>query len=138
MGGSDVGNGTETIAKKLEDGSYALTGLKWFTSATDSDMTLTLARIVDKDGKVPQGSRGLSLFFLKVRDENGNLNGITVRRLKDKLGTRAVPTAELELKDAKAYLVGEVGRGVANISHMLNITRIYNGYVYHNIDINIV
>ncbi|XP_065548453.1 acyl-CoA dehydrogenase family member 11-like isoform X5 [Lathamus discolor] len=99
-GGSDVA--TETVARKQPDGTYRLYAFKWFTSAADSDVTLTLARVVDAEG---QGSGGLSLFFLKVRDEEGKLNNIQVQRLKAKLGTRQMATAELWLDGAKAELV---------------------------------
>ncbi|XP_010302385.2 acyl-CoA dehydrogenase family member 11 [Balearica regulorum gibbericeps] len=125
-GGSDVANGTETVARKQPDGSYRLYGFKWFTSAADSDVTLTLARVADAEGQVKQGSSGLSLFFLKVRDEEGKLNSIQVQRLKDKLGTRQMATAELWLDGAPAELISAEGRGVASISNMLNITRIHN------------
>ncbi|NXG78808.1 ACD11 dehydrogenase, partial [Baryphthengus martii] len=125
-GGSDVANGTETVARRQPDGTYRLYGFKWFTSAADSDMTLTLARVEDAEGQVKQGSRGLSLFFLKVRDEDGKLNSIRVQRLKDKLGTRQMATAELWLDGAVAELISAEGRGVASISNMLNITRIHN------------
>nr|XP_009944056.1 PREDICTED: isobutyryl-CoA dehydrogenase, mitochondrial-like [Opisthocomus hoazin] len=125
-GGSDVANGTETVARKQPDGTYHLYGFKWFTSAADSDVTLTLARVADAEGQVKQGSSGLSLFFLKVRDEEGKLNSIQVQRLKDKLGTRQMATAELWLDGAKAELISTEGRGVASISNMLNITRIHN------------
>ncbi|NWS57950.1 ACD11 dehydrogenase, partial [Chunga burmeisteri] len=129
-GGSDVANGTEAVARKQPDGTYRLYGFKWFTSAADSDVTLTLARIADAEGQVRQfclmGSSGLSLFFLKVRDEEGKLNSIQVQRLKDKLGTRQMATAELWLDGAKAELISAEGRGVACISSMLNITRIHN------------
>ncbi|NXE96025.1 ACD11 dehydrogenase, partial [Menura novaehollandiae] len=125
-GGSDVANGTETVARKQPDGTYRLYGFKWFTSAADSDMTLTLARIADAEGQCTQGSRGLSLFFLRVRDEEGKLNNIQVQRLKDKLGTRQMATAELWLHGARAELISAEGRGVASISNMLNITRIHN------------
>ncbi|NXD87959.1 ACD11 dehydrogenase, partial [Halcyon senegalensis] len=125
-GGSDVANGTETVARKQPDGTYRLYGFKWFTSAADSDVTLTLARVEDAEGQVKQGSSGLSLFFLKVRDEEGKLNSIQVQRLKDKLGTRQMATAELWLAGAAAELISAEGRGVASISNMLNITRIHN------------
>ncbi|NWI79912.1 ACD11 dehydrogenase, partial [Dryoscopus gambensis] len=126
-GGSDVANGTETVARKQADGTYRLYGFKWFTSAADSDVTLTLARIADAEGQVNQFcSRGLSLFFLRVRDEEGKLNCIQVQRLKDKLGTRQMATAELWLQGARAELISAEGRGVAAISSMLNITRIHN------------
>ncbi|XP_009274633.1 PREDICTED: acyl-CoA dehydrogenase family member 11 isoform X2 [Aptenodytes forsteri] len=114
-GGSDVANGTETVARKQPDGTYRLYGFKWFTSAADSDVTLTLARVADAEGKVKQ-----------VRDEEGKLNSIQVQRLKDKLGTRQMATAELWLDGAKAELISAEGRGVASISNMLNVTRIHN------------
>lgn len=128
-GGSDVG-GTETIARPLgvrgDEPRYSLHGVKWFTSATTSEMALTLARIDDGHG-VTAGSRGLSLFCVEVeRDPGAGFRGIAVNRLKDKLGTRALPTAELTLDGVHATLIGEPGRGVANISGMLNITRMYN------------
>ena len=129
-GGSDV-SGTSTIARpkttRGEERVYTLHGVKWFTSATTSEMALTLARI--DDGKTPpvEGSRGLSLFCVEVhRDENAGLRGIQVNRLKDKLGTRALPTAELTLDGVEAVMLGEPGRGVASISGMLNVTRLYN------------
>ncbi|CAM2103403.1 unnamed protein product [Caretta caretta] len=125
-GGSDVASGTESVAREQPDGTYCLYGFKWFTSATDSDMTLTLARIMDAQGRVEQGSRGLSLFFLEVRDKEGKLNGIEVQRLKEKLGTRQVPTAELLLDGAQAHRISAEGRGVASIANMLTITRIHN------------
>lgn len=119
-GGSDVG-GTSTIAKP--DGSlFRLSGVKWFTSATTSQIAMTLARI---EG-APEGSRGLSLFYLELRDAQGNLNGLRINRLKDKLGTRALPTAELTLDNAQAILLGSQGDGVKKISSLFNITRIYN------------
>ncbi|XP_078010533.1 acyl-CoA dehydrogenase family member 11-like [Phascolarctos cinereus] len=125
-GGSDVAHGTETVALKQEDGTYKLFGLKWFTSSTDADMTLALARIRDAQGSVTKGTRGLSLFFLKPQDEQGQVNGLEVQRLKEKLGTRQLATAELLLDGARAHLVSQEGRGVATIANMLTITRIYN------------
>lgn len=123
-GGSDLGR-SETIATKDGD-SYKLNGVKWFTSATSSQMAMTLARIEDSDGNVTEGSRGLSLFYLKLRDDNNELQGIEIFRLKDKLGTKALPTAELELKNCRAQLVGEAGHGVKTIASLFNVTRVYN------------
>jgi putative acyl-CoA dehydrogenase len=122
-GGSDVGR-TETVAR-LEDGQYRLYGTKWFTSATTAQMTFTLARI-EEGGKTVPGSRGLSLFYVETHDEQGGLNAIEIHRLKDKLGTRALPTAELSLRGTPARLVGEPGRGVANITSLVNVTRVWN------------
>lgn len=119
-GGSDV-SGTSTIAKP-SGSKFLLNGVKWFTSATTSQMAMTLARI---EG-APPGSKGLSLFYVELRDPNGALNGIRINRLKDKLGTRALPTAELTLDNTPAVLVGAPGDGVKKISSLFNITRIYN------------
>ncbi|XP_014676143.1 PREDICTED: acyl-CoA dehydrogenase family member 11-like [Priapulus caudatus] len=127
QGGSDVGTGTETLAKPHRDGSFRLYGYKWFTSATDANMAFTLARVADADDRPKQkGSKGLSLFYLETRDESGKLNNITVERLKDKLGTRQLPTAELILDGAVAHKVGEEGSGVLGIVPMLTITRLHN------------
>lgn len=127
QGGSDVASGTETVAVPQTDGSYKLHGFKWFTSATDADMTLTLARVQDRTGATTPGSRGLSLFYAEVsRNEDGRLKGIEVQRLKDKLGTRQMPTAELLLDGLPAHRLSEEGRGVASIANMLTITRIHN------------
>ncbi len=119
-GGSDVGL-SETIAKQDGDG-WRLYGTKWFTSATTSQMTLTLAR---PEANGP-GGRGLALFYLEMRDEHGHYNHIQVNRLKDKLGTRKVPTAELTLDGARAVPVAGLSDGIRNISSMLNITRTWN------------
>jgi alkylation response protein AidB-like acyl-CoA dehydrogenase len=119
-GGSDVGL-SETVAKKDGD-TWRLHGTKWFTSATTAEMALTLGR---PEGN-PDGSRGLALFFVQVRDDNGRMRGITVNRLKDKLGTRKVPTAELTLDGAPAELVKGDTDGVRHITPMLAITRTWN------------
>ncbi|HLT21946.1 MAG TPA: acyl-CoA dehydrogenase family protein, partial [Bacteriovoracaceae bacterium] len=115
-GGSDV-SGTSTIAKKEGD-QYKLYGVKWFTSATTSQMAMTLARI--------EGDEKLSLFYLELRDKSGELQNIQINRLKDKLGTKALPTAELTLSGTPATLVGEAGKGIKTISTLFNITRLYN------------
>ncbi len=119
-GGSDVGL-SETIAKQQGD-TWRLYGTKWFTSATTSQMTLTLGR---PEGNGP-GGRGLALFFVELRDADGQLRNIEVNRLKDKLGTRKVPTAELLLDGTPAKLVREATNGVRNITPMLAITRTWN------------
>lgn len=119
-GGSDV-SGTSTIARKVGEG-YELHGVKWFTSATTSQMSMALARI---EGH-PEGSRGLSLFYIPVRDAAGKLQNIEILRLKDKLGTRAMPTAELQLSGTPAKLVGGEGNGVKKIASLFNVTRMYN------------
>lgn len=123
-GGSDVSR-TETIAR-FENGQWHLYGTKWFTSATTSQMAMTLARIEDEKGVSTSGSRGLSLFCVHVRNSAGKLNNIEILRLKDKLGTKALPTAELELKGTSATLLGNRNEGVKTIATLFNVTRIYN------------
>jgi acyl-CoA dehydrogenase len=119
-GGSDVG-ASETVARQ-EDGRWRLWGRKWFTSAATSQMALTLAR---PEGNGP-GGRGLALFYLETRDADGRLNDIQVLRLKDKLGTRKVPTAELILDGTPATLVAGTSDGVRQIVPMLTMTRTWN------------
>ena len=121
-GGSDVSR-TGTVARR-DAGTWRLHGTKWFTSATTSEMALTLARPEGAD----EGSRGLALFRVHRTLDDGRRNAIRVRRLKDKLGTRSLPTAELELDGAIAHPVGDPleGGGVRKIATMLNITRIHN------------
>ncbi len=119
-GGSDVAI-CETVAKQQGD-EWRLHGTKWFSSATTSQMALTLAR---PEGNPPGGS-GLALFYVEVRCSDGSMNGIQVNRLKDKLGTRMVPTAELTLDGALAIPVIGLKDGIRNITPMLSITRTWN------------
>jgi alkylation response protein AidB-like acyl-CoA dehydrogenase len=122
-GGSDVGL-SETIAKPgAGSREFRLYGRKWFTSAISSQIALTLAR---PEGN-PPGGRGLALFYLETRDEQGRPRNIEINRLKDKLGTRKVPTAELTLDGTPAQLVLGTSDGVRNIAPLLNITRLWNG-----------
>src|SRR5689334_22396522 len=120
-GGSDVGL-SETIAKQ-DSNTYRLYGRKWFTSAISSQLALTLAR---PEGN-PPGGRGLALFYLETRDERGRPRNIEINRLKDKLGTRKVPTAELTLNGTPAQWVLGTTDGVRDIAPVLNITRLWNG-----------
>lgn len=121
IGGSDVG-ASETIAVRDTDDSWRLYGRKWFTSAATSQMSLTLAR-PEGGGS---GGTGLAMFYLETRDADGRLNGIRIDRLKDKLGTRKVPTAELTLDGARARLVAGATHGTRAIEPMLGITRAWN------------
>lgn len=120
-GGSDVSR-TETVARRDAQGQWRLYGRKWFTSAAASPMALTLAR---PEG-APPGGRGLALFYLETRDADGRLQGIRVDRLKEKLGTRKLPTAELTLEGVPATPVYGLSDGVRHIAPMLNVTRSWN------------
>ncbi|KAK7952256.1 Acyl-CoA dehydrogenase [Apiospora aurea] len=140
-GGSDVSQ-TETIAtySPLPDGNplcdpaegiplgpWSISGFKWFVSAADSNMTILLA----------QTPKGLSVFYAPLRRFNPTLvrtasgdkgttelNGVTISRLKNKMGTKPLPSAELVLDGMRGWLVGEEGRGIQTISTILTITRV--------------
>ncbi|HYG66831.1 MAG TPA: acyl-CoA dehydrogenase family protein, partial [Anaeromyxobacteraceae bacterium] len=122
-GGSDVGL-TETVARRSPEG-FRLYGTKWFSSATTAEMALALAR---PEGNGP-GGKGLALFYLELRDESGRPNGVQVNRLKEKLGTRKLPTAELTLDGALAMPVAGLDDGVKHVAPMLNVTRTWNAIV---------
>jgi alkylation response protein AidB-like acyl-CoA dehydrogenase len=121
IGGSDVGL-SEAVARNDGKGGFTLHGTKWFTSALTSQVALTLAR---PEGNGP-GGKGLALFFVEVRDAADRMQGITVLRLKDKLGTRHLPTAELLLEGTPAVPVAGLSDGVRNMTTMLNLTRTWN------------
>jgi alkylation response protein AidB-like acyl-CoA dehydrogenase len=120
-GGSDVSQ-TSTVARCI-DGQWRLYGDKWFTSASDAEMALTLAR-AEGAGQ----PNDLSLFALETRDSSGAWSQIRMHRLKDKLGTRALPTAEISLEGTPAILVGEPGHGVRKMAPVLTITRVWNTF----------
>ncbi|KAI0822224.1 acyl-CoA dehydrogenase/oxidase [Trametes gibbosa] len=136
-GGSDVSR-TETVASPVPGTTssfgptYNIDGFKWFSSATDSDVALALART----GSPEDGSRGLSLFLIPVRlplirppgapRPSALTNNIHIHRLKNKFGTKIVPTAELSIQGAEAYLLGQVNQGVKLITPVLNITRTHS------------
>ena len=113
QGGSDVRANT-TRAVPADDGSYRLTGHKWFTSAPMSDLFLTLA----------QAPGGLSCFLVPRVLPDGARNAFYLQRLKDKLGNKSNASSEVEYDGATGWLVGEEGRGVATIIEMVNMTRL--------------
>ncbi|NEB76352.1 DNA alkylation response protein [Streptomyces sp. SID14478] len=114
QGGSDVRAGTTRAVPTGEEGRYALTGHKWFTSAPMSDVFLALA----------QAPGGLSCFLVPRVLPDGTRNAIRLQRLKDKLGNRSNASSEIEYEGALGTLVGEEGRGVATIIKMVNMTRL--------------
>ncbi|MEU5211111.1 acyl-CoA dehydrogenase family protein [Streptomyces sp. NPDC020742] len=113
QGGSDVRANT-TRAVPAGDGTYRITGHKWFTSAPMSDVFLALA----------QTEEGLTCFLLPRVLPDGTLNGMRLMRLKDKLGNRSNASSEIEYEQAVAWPVGEPGRGVRTIVEMVNMTRL--------------
>ena len=113
QGGSDVRANT-TVARPVSGGLYELTGHKWFCSAPMCDVFLVLA----------QAPGGLSCFLLPRFTPEGERNRIHIQRLKDKLGNRSNASSEIELRGARAFLVGEEGRGVPTILEMVMHTRL--------------
>ncbi|MBM7703295.1 acyl-CoA dehydrogenase family protein [Metabacillus iocasae] len=121
QGGSDVG-ANET--KAVKDGeAYKLYGEKYFASnAGACGVATVLARIEGAE----KGTKGLSLFLVPWKKEDGTLNDLSIRRLKDKLGVRAVPSAEVVLEGATAYLIGEASKGFYYMMEALNLSRVCN------------
>jgi alkylation response protein AidB-like acyl-CoA dehydrogenase len=120
-GGSDLGR-SGTTARQRDDGVWQLTGTKWFTSATTAEVALALARPEGAES----GTRGLSVFLVHLRRPDGTWNGLRVRRLKHKLGTKALPTAEMDLVDTVAEPIGGLGRGIPKVAAMLNVARLWS------------
>ncbi len=116
-GGSDVGR-TSTVARRDEHGQWRLYGRKWFTSAIVGEAALALARPDDGDD--------LALFHVETKTADGRWNGVTVDRIKDKLGTRELPTAEIHLDGVPAWPLGDLSHGVRQVAPMLNVTRTWN------------
>lgn len=124
QGGSDVGaNDLKATPLDPTAGAWLLNGEKWFCSNVSADLALVTARVAGQG----EGTRGLGLFLLPRRLDDGQLNGVYVQRLKDKLGTRSLATAELVFRDALAYQIGPTQNGFKNVmSYVINTSRIYN------------
>lgn len=120
QGGSDVG-ANEVSAVKGGD-AYRISGEKYFASnAGACGVAMVLARVPG----APAGTKGLSLFIVPW-EENRRAGRLRIRRLKDKLGVRAVPSAEVEFEDAVGYLVGEENKGFYYMIEALNLSRVSN------------
>ena len=122
QGGSDVrANTTRAVpaSDTFGEGTYALTGHKWFCSAPQSDAFLVLAQVgtVDDPG-------GLTCFLVPRVLPGGERNPFAIQRLKDKLGNHSNASSEIELSGTLGWLVGEEGRGVRTIVEMVNRTRL--------------
>jgi putative acyl-CoA dehydrogenase len=114
QGGSDVRANTTSARPLAEDGTYELTGHKWFCSAPMSDGFLVLA----------QAPGGLTCFLVPRVLADGTRNVFLLQRLKDKLGNRSNASAEVEFDGTWARRVGEEGRGVRTIIEMVAATRL--------------
>jgi acyl-CoA dehydrogenase len=119
-GGSDLGGAVKTSAHSDGQG-WKLRGEKYFASNAGAELAIVAAR--------PEGStdgvRGLALFLVPRWRDDGRLNYL-IRRLKDKIGTRSVPTGEVEFTDSQAYLLGQADQGIYMILEALNISRVAN------------
>lgn len=120
-GGSDVG-AIETTAREV-DGCWRLSGEKWFCSHTDADIALILAR---PEG-APGGTRGLALFAMPRRLEDGSRNAYRIVRLKDKLGTRSMASGEIRLEGAFAWLLGRPDQGLKQMMEQVSLSRLSHG-----------
>ncbi len=123
QGGSDVGANV-VVARKAEAGDhYTLHGEKWFCSNVTADLILVTAR----PENAGEGTKGLSLFLVPRRLEDGTLNAFTIRRLKDKLGTRTMASAELDLEGTLAWPLGPLEDGFKNMmTYVINTSRLWN------------
>ncbi|HEX7188154.1 MAG TPA: isovaleryl-CoA dehydrogenase [Actinomycetes bacterium] len=114
QGGSDVRSNSTRAEPLAEDGTYSLTGHKWFCSAPMCDVFLMLA----------QAAGGLTCFVVPRVLPDGTRNVFRIQRLKDKLGNRSNASAEIELDGTWARRLGDEGRGVATIIEMVSATRL--------------
>ncbi len=126
-GGSDVG-AIETEAERIGVGAdgverWKLYGQKWFCSHADADVAVMLAR----PRGAPPGTRGLGMFALPRRLEDGSRNSYRIVRLKDKLGTRSMASGEIVLDGATAYLVGDASAGFKQMMQQVNLSRLSHG-----------
>lgn len=126
-GGSDLG-ALETTATRHGD-AWLLNGFKWFASNCDGEVFVVLA----KPEGAPDSSRGIATFLVLRTRRDGSRNGIRIRRLKDKLGTRSVASGEVEFVDAEAFLLsGEAtgdagpsdGKGLGRMMELTNSARL--------------
>src|ERR1700738_3686795 len=120
-GGSDVGKLTTTAVR--EGDHWRLSGEKWFCSNADAEIVMLLAR---PEGAVG-GTRGVGLFLMPRRLDDGTQNHYRIVRLKDKLGTRSMASGEIKLEGAIAYAVGKLDRGFVQMAEMVNSSRLSNG-----------
>src|SRR3954451_11338199 len=120
-GGSDVGTLTTTAVQ--EGDHWRLSGEKWFCSNADAEIVMLLARPQGALG----GTRGVGLFLMPRRLDDGSPNHYRIVRLKDKLGTRSMASGEIKLEGAVAYAVGNLDRGFVQMAEMVNWSRLSNG-----------
>lgn len=130
QGGSDVGaNACQAALLDAKENKWLINGEKWFCSNATADLILMTARPTQsaQAEKLASGTKGLGLFLVPRRLEDGSPNGIYIRRLKDKLGTKSMATAEMDFRDAIGYQIGEPGTGFQHaMDFVINTSRLYN------------
>ena len=119
--GSDVG--LVSTEARLEDGVWRMYGDKWFCSHADADIAMILAR----PENARAGTRGLGLFVLPRRLDDGSRNKYRIVRLKDKLGTKSMASGEIVLEGAEVWPVGELGNGFKQMMDQVNLSRLSHG-----------
>lgn len=124
QGGSDVGNNA-TMAYQDEEGRWRIQGEKWFCSNADAELILVTARF---DKNLP-GTKGLGLFLIPSHLESGRHNHFTLRRLKNKIGTCSMATAEIDFQNAFGISVGDPANGFKMVmENVLHISRLFNTF----------
>ncbi len=126
QGGSDVG-AIATVATPDSEipGAWRLTGEKWFCSVADADLFAVVAR----PAGAPSGTKGLGCFLVPRTLDGVTPNGFRIRRLKDKLGTRGLASAEIDFENAVAYPIGQVDEGFQiAVNELLNTSRWLNAW----------
>ncbi|GAB3665866.1 acyl-CoA dehydrogenase family protein [Echinicola sediminis] len=123
-GGSDVG-AIGLRAQQLRGSYYLLNGEKWFCSNAGAQIKLVLART----GQHAYGTKGLSLFLVEPKRVDGTKNPMDIIRLKDKLGTRSMASAEIVFADTEGKLIGREGEGFKIMAEMINLSRIWNSVI---------
>jgi acyl-CoA dehydrogenase len=119
--GSDVG--LVSTAARFEDGGWRMYGDKWFCSHADADIAMILAR----PENARAGTRGLGLFVLPRRLDDGSRNKYRIVRLKDKLGTKSMASGEIVLDGAEVWPVGDLGHGFKQMMDQVNLSRLSHG-----------
>lgn len=124
QGGNDVGANT-TVARCLQDGEWSISGEKWFCSNANAELLLMTARFDESIS----GTKGLGLFLLPNRLPNHQPNHYQIKRLKEKIGTKSMATAEIEFKNALAYPIGDVTEGIHLVmENVLHVSRLFNAF----------
>ncbi len=120
-GGSDLGS--NELRAERDGEHWRLHGEKWFCSHTDADYALVLAR----PAGAPAGTRGLGMFAVPRRLDDGSFNRSRIVRLKEKMGTRSMATGEVIFDGSLAYAVGDVADGIRNAMAPVNLSRLSHG-----------